>query len=509
MLAKRSEQALFAREAIRTFQPDQQPRLVETSVLNPHARRIAEQFNKNVLSPRLLSGLFGLCELITLLLIGFGAFAAFGQINDALLVLALAGPAVAVLALLHGYEPSQLRSQRRQPARIALALAAGLVLSVACAGYAGVLDADLAVCLAAYAAISMGALTLGRRVLARRIRHWSRTGRLERRVVLVGGGGAAEQFIRQLETYPDSDIRICGIFDDREDARSPQLVAGYPKLGTIAELTEFARIAKIDMLVVTLPLSAEKRILTILKALWVLPLDIRISALSQNLRFRSRSYSYMGDVPMLDVMDRPIADWNQVAKRGFDIVFGVAALIAVMPIMVLTAIAIKLDTPGPVFFRQKRHGFNNEEILVWKFRSLRHDMADPTARKLVTKGDPRVTRVGRFIRRSSIDELPQLFNVLIGNLSLVGPRPHAVYAQSSSQVTFTEIVDGYFGRHKVKPGITGYAQLRGWRGEIDDDVKLQKRFEHDLYYIENWSLLLDLYILFATPYSLINSKGAY
>ncbi|KQQ85598.1 undecaprenyl-phosphate glucose phosphotransferase [Aureimonas sp. Leaf324] len=509
MALKRSEQALFAREAIRTFQPDHPPRLVEASVLNPHARRIAEQFNKNVLSPRLLSGLFGLGEFAALGAIALGVLASYGRLSDALLALPLVGLAIATLALLHGYEPSQLRSQRRQPARVALALLAGIVATLPCAAWAGSLDASLGACLLTYAAVSMGALTLARRVLAHRIRHWSRTGRLERRVVLVGGGGAAEQFIRQLDAVPDSDIRICGIFDDRDGDRSPPLVAGYPKLGTVAELTEFARIAKIDMLVVTLPLSAEKRILTILKSLWVLPLDIRISALSQNLRFRSRSYSYMGDVPMLDVMDRPIADWNQVAKRGFDLVFGIAALVAVAPIMILTAIAIKLDTPGPVFFRQKRHGFNNEEILVWKFRSLRHDMADPTARKLVTKGDPRVTRVGRFIRRSSIDELPQLFNVLIGNLSLVGPRPHAVHAQSSTQVTFTEIVDGYFGRHKVKPGITGYAQLKGWRGEIDDDVKLQKRFEHDLFYIENWSLLLDLYILFATPYSLLNPKGAY
>ncbi|RIY01453.1 undecaprenyl-phosphate glucose phosphotransferase [Aureimonas flava] len=509
MAANRSEQATFAREAIRTFQPDRRPRIVEASVLNPHARRVAEQFGRNVLSPRLLSGLFGAGEFLALLLIGSAVLAAFDRLADALLILPFAGVALASLALLHGYELSQLSSQRRQPARIAIALVSGALATALCAGLTGAADVAGAACLAAYVAASMATMTLGRRVLAHRIRHWSRTGRLERRVVLVGGGGAAEQFIRQLEAHPYSDIRICGIFDDREDARSPQLVAGYPKLGTIAELTEFARIAKIDMLVVTLPLSAEKRILSILKSLWVLPLDIRISALSQNLRFRSRSYSYMGDVPMLDIMDRPIADWSKVAKRGFDLVFGVAALVAVMPIMVVTAIAIKLDTPGPVFFRQKRHGFNNEEILVWKFRSLRHDMADPTARKLVTKGDPRVTRVGRFIRRSSIDELPQLFNVLIGNLSLVGPRPHAVHAQSSAQITFTEIVDGYFGRHKVKPGITGYAQLKGWRGEIDDDVKLQKRFEHDLFYIENWSLLLDFYILFATPYSLINGKGAY
>ncbi|WP_407061638.1 undecaprenyl-phosphate glucose phosphotransferase [Aureimonas sp. SK2] len=509
MSVNQSEQALFAREAIRTFQHERSFRPAEPSVLNAHARRIAEQFNKNVLSPRLLSGLFGLGEFVLLLGLGLAALTLLAPAATPLLALPFALAATAALAFLHGYEPSQLRSQRRQALRLVISLGSGALVSLGITMWAGDLDAALMTAVASQTAASLATLTIGRRVLAGRIRVWSRTGRLERRVVLVGGGGAAERFIRQLETFPDSDIRICGIFDDREDDRSPPIVAGYPKLGTIAELTEFARIAKIDMLVVTLPLSAEARILQILKELWVLPLDIRISALSQNLRFRSRSYSYMGDVPMLDVMDRPIADWNKVAKRGFDLLFGIAALVAFSPLMLLTAAAIKLDTPGPVFFRQKRHGFNNEEILVWKFRSLRHDMADPTARKLVTKGDPRVTRVGRFIRRSSIDELPQLFNVLIGNLSLVGPRPHAVHARSSAHVTFTEIVDGYFGRHKVKPGITGYAQLRGWRGEIDDDVKLQKRFEHDLYYIENWSLLFDLYILFATPFSLFRKEGAY
>ena len=170
---------------------------------------------------------------------------------------------------------------------------------------------------------------------------------------------------------------------------------------------------------------------------------------------------------------------------------------------------MKLDSPGPVIFRQKRHGFNNQVVQIFKFRSLYHHMSDPDAKQIVTKGDKRVTRVGNFIRKSSIDELPQLFNVLRGELSLVGPRPHAVHAQSSQNETFTAIVDGYFGRHKVKPGITGWAQIKGWRGEIDQPEKLKKRYEHDLYYIENWSIWFDLRILLTTPISLFRSDGAY
>ena len=161
--------------------------------------------------------------------------------------------------------------------------------------------------------------------------------------------------------------------------------------------------------------------------------------------------------------------------------------------MLLVAIAIKLDSRGPVFFKQRRHGFNNELVEVYKFRSLRADMTDHSVQKSVTKDDPRVTRVGRFIRKTSIDELPQLINVVFkGNLSLVGPRPHAVNQKIENR-QFDEAVDGYFARHRVKPGITGWAQINGWRGELTSPEKIKQRVEHDLYYIENWSLHVRLH----------------
>ncbi|HKS63722.1 MAG TPA: sugar transferase, partial [Xanthobacteraceae bacterium] len=184
-------------------------------------------------------------------------------------------------------------------------------------------------------------------------------------------------------------------------------------------------------------------------------------------------------------------------------------LLALSPVMLLTALAIKLDSRGPVLFKQKRYGFNNELIEVYKFRSMYVEQSDATAAKLVTKGDPRVTRVGRFIRKTSLDELPQLFNVVFrGNLSLVGPRPHAVHAKAVDRL-YDEAVDGYFARHRVKPGITGWAQINGWRGETDSQEKIQARVEHDLYYIENWSVLFDLYILAMTPVSLLKTENAY
>jgi Undecaprenyl-phosphate glucose phosphotransferase len=340
------------------------------------------------------------------------------------------------------------------------------------------------------------------------LRRWARDGRMERRAVIVGGGQAAEKLIRSIEKQPDNDIRICGIFDDRDDTRSPPIVAGYPKLGTVSELIEFVRITRIDMLIVSLPLSAEKRVLSLLKKLWVLPLDIRLSAHSTRFQFRPRSYSYIGSVPMLEIFDRPIHDWDSVAKRAFDIVFALAGIVALSPVMLATALAVRLDSKGPALFRQKRLGFNNEVIEVYKFRSMYVDQNDAAAARLVTKGDPRVTRVGRFIRKTSIDELPKFFNVLRGDLSLVGPRPHAAAAKAQDRL-YHEVVDGYFARHRVKPGVTGWAQINGWRGETDNDVKIQMRTEFDLAYIENWSLWFDLKIMLLTPIRLMNTENAY
>jgi exopolysaccharide biosynthesis polyprenyl glycosylphosphotransferase len=209
------------------------------------------------------------------------------------------------------------------------------------------------------------------------------------------------------------------------------------------------------------------------------------------------------------VFDKPITDWDVVMKWLFDKFVGGAALLAAAPVMLLVALAIKLDSRGPIFFKQKRYGFNNELIEVYKFRSMYVDQCDATASKLVTKGDARVTRVGRFIRKTSLDELPQLFNVVFkGNLSLVGPRPHAVHAKAADRL-YDEAVDGYFARHRVKPGITGWAQISGWRGETDTQEKILRRVEHDLYYIENWSVIFDFYILAKTPFALAKSENAY
>jgi Undecaprenyl-phosphate glucose phosphotransferase len=351
-------------------------------------------------------------------------------------------------------------------------------------------------------------LVLFRMSLRAVVLQWTREGKLRRRTVIVGGGPAAEELIDAIRKGADNDIRLFGLFDDRYDERSPESVAGLPKLGRVTDLIEFARQTRVDLVIVSMPLSAEKRVLEMLKQLWVLPVDIRLSAHMSKLRFTSKAYSYLGEVPVFDIADRPISDWNLVFKWLFDKVVALVAIIVFSPVMIATAIAIKLESKGPVIFKQKRHGFNNELIEVYKFRSMYTDRSDANASKLVTKNDPRVTKVGRIIRKTSIDELPQFFNVLKGELSVVGPRPHALQAKADNQLYY-DAVEGYFARHRVKPGVTGWAQINGWRGETDTIDKIMQRVHHDLYYIENWSVFLDFYIVFMTPFSLLKSENAY
>ncbi len=354
-----------------------------------------------------------------------------------------------------------------------------------------------------------GLLMLERAILAVLTAHLVRTGRTQRRTVVVGGGPAADALFKDLTAQPQEELHICGFFDDRADDRSPDHIGTYTKLGSVDDLVEFARQTRLDLVIFALPITAEQRLLEMLRKLWVLPVDIRLAAHSNKLRFRPRAYSYIGSVPVIDVFDKPIADWDIVTKFLFDRIVGALCLVLLSPVLLAVAIAVKLDSPGPVLFRQRRYGFNNELIEVFKFRSMYADKTDHLALNQVKKVDPRVTRVGRFIRKTSLDELPQLFNVVLkGNLSLVGPRPHAIYTLAANK-QYEEVVDGYFARHRVKPGITGWAQINGWRGETDTPEKIQRRVECDLYYIENWSLFLDIYIMFATPFALLKMENAY
>ncbi|MBV5264115.1 undecaprenyl-phosphate glucose phosphotransferase [Pinisolibacter aquiterrae] len=483
--------------------------------LSQQARDVAALFSDRPISRRLLAGSVRTADFVALVGLGLtiltlaGAFDA-PRIDRLEAVTVPIGAALAVLFVqaVDGYQISSFRDYAMQLGRVIAAWAMLFAGGAALAFFTGRVDAAEGAMVVRWFLGGIGWFVLSRFVITHLVRNWTRDGRLERRAVIVGGGKLAEELIRGLEAQPGNDIRICGIFDDRDDERSPAMVEGYPKLGTVPELVEFGRIIKLDMLIVALPVSAAVRVQQLLRKLWVLPVDIRLSAHADKLKFRPRNYSYEGSLPFIDVVDKPLADWDAVTKRIFDLVVGSIALLVLSPIMIGAAIAVKATSKGPIFFRQKRFGFNNEVVSVWKFRSMYVDKCDHDVKQAVTKGDPRVTPVGRFIRKTSIDELPQLFNVLMGELSLVGPRPHAVNAQTENHLWDT-VVDGYFARHKVKPGVTGWAQINGWRGEIDTPEKIRKRVEHDIYYIENWSILFDLKILALTPFRLFDTRNAY
>ena len=483
--------------------------------LSPLAKMIAAEPVAPAMSAVVLGGSIRIAEFLILSLIGAAIYGYYVYPAEEFLwryAIATFGASAAAIIAFHiadTYDVLALRRPISSFVRLTLAWTAIFLLAFALQFFFRLEGLYSRVWTASWYFTGLAALFAFRLFVASKVRRWTREGRLVRRTVIVGGAAPGEMLIEALQAQKDSDLDIRGVFDDRGDDRSAPMIAGKPKLGSVDDLVEFARKTRIDLLLVSLPITAEQRVLQMLRKLWVLPVDIRLAAHTGKLRFRPRAYSYIGNVPVLDIYDRPITDWNFVLKGLFDRVVGALMLIALSPVMALVALAVKLDSKGPVFFRQKRYGFNNELIEVFKFRSMYIDMTDATAAQLVTKGDPRVTRVGRFIRKTSLDELPQLINVVLkGNLSLVGPRPHAVHAKAQNQL-YDEVVDGYFARHRVKPGITGWAQVNGWRGETDTPEKIQRRVEHDLYYIENWSVFFDVFILMKTPISLLKTENAY
>ncbi|MET0675530.1 MAG: undecaprenyl-phosphate glucose phosphotransferase [Bradyrhizobium sp.] len=484
--------------------------------LTPAALAVSNQKVGRAWSPIVITGVVRLVDFAMLSVIGLALYFGYVASQSGVrweFIAAIFGMAITAVICFQAadlYQVQLFRGRLRQMARMASSWTFVFLLFIG-ATFTMKLGSEVSrLWLTAYFVTGLAALVANRLILRSLVRRWARQGRLDRRTIIVGADENGEQLVQALNAQDDTDIQVLGVFDDRNDDRAMDTCAGSPKLGKVDDIVEFARRTRIDLVLFALPISAETRILQMLKKLWVLPVDIRLSAHTNKLRFRPRSYSYVGKVPTLDVFEAPITDWDLVLKWVFDHVVGFVILLLALPVMALVALAVRLDSPGPILFRQKRFGFNNERIDVFKFRSMYHHQADPTASKVVTKNDPRVTRVGRFIRKTSLDELPQLFNVVFkNNLSLVGPRPHAVQGKLQSRL-FDEAVDGYFARHRVKPGITGWAQINGWRGEVDTDEKIQKRVEFDLYYIENWSVLFDLYILAKTPVALMTkSENAY
>ncbi|MGZ4993405.1 MAG: undecaprenyl-phosphate glucose phosphotransferase [Methylobacter sp.] len=339
------------------------------------------------------------------------------------------------------------------------------------------------------------------------MQRWSFAKSERSRAVIVGLSDLSRKLTYQFKQNPLLRVGCMGFFDDRWSERLSEGGQHQPEtlLGKIASTAEFVKTYNVQHIYIALPLSAQPRILALLDELrdttasiYFVPPDIASFDLIQ------ANISTINGIPIVAVCESPFIGINSVIKRISDVVLSLLILQLIAPLMVLIAIGVKLSSPGPVLFKQRRYGLDGKDIVVYKFRSMTV-MEDGEQVNQATRNDPRITPLGGFLRKTSLDELPQFINVLQGRMSIVGPRPHAV----SHNEMYRNLIKGYMIRHKVKPGITGWAQINGFRGETDSLEKMQARIDYDLDYLRNWSLFLDLLIIFKTITVVIRDKNAY
>lgn len=352
---------------------------------------------------------------------------------------------------------------------------------------------------------AVAGIIAGRALIHVQVLALARSGRLSRTVAIVGGGEQAALLLRCMRRDVEPWNTIVGIFDDRGTHRVAPDVEGHRVRGNIDDLIALVRDNRVEDIVVALPWSADRRIMEIVRRLDDLPVHIRLGSTLMSSAFPRARFQWLSGMPVLDIVYKPLSDWRAVAKTIEDKVIAGVAVVLLSPVLALVALAVRLDSPGPIIYRQPRYGFNNRIFNVYKFRSMYHGRPPESGVPQATRHDPRVTRVGAILRRTSLDELPQLFNVLEGTMSLVGPRPHAV----AHNQFYGKIIDHYFARHKVKPGITGLAQVNGLRGETDTPEKMRARVQCDLLYIDTSSLWLDLKIMAKTVFVVFFQDTAY
>jgi putative colanic acid biosynthesis UDP-glucose lipid carrier transferase len=343
------------------------------------------------------------------------------------------------------------------------------------------------------------AVWLGRSLLRRRARQPHR----RMSAVVIGAGPLGVKVANALQGHREEGRDFLGWFDDRTDERVAA-ETGSRTLGTLKDVAPYIRTHGIREVYITLPLGSQPRIVELLESLqgttaslFFVPDVFGISIIQGRLQD-------MNGVPVVGICETPFTGTNELVKRISDVVLASIILVLISPLLAAIAIGIKLSSPGPAIFRQKRNGLDGGEITVYKFRTMR-TMDDGPVVTQATRDDPRITRFGAFLRRTSLDELPQFFNVLQGRMSIVGPRPHAV----AHNETYRELIKAYMVRHKVKPGITGWAQVNGLRGETETVEKMKARVEYDLEYLRNWSLVLDLQIIVRTLRVLVFDRNAY
>jgi putative colanic acid biosysnthesis UDP-glucose lipid carrier transferase len=326
-----------------------------------------------------------------------------------------------------------------------------------------------------------------------------------RKFAICGVNKLGIQLAENIQASPELGLELAGFFDDRPASRTKEALGrDLPSAGTLNQLAEMARRGEVDMVFITFPMRAEKRIRDYLSKLSDTTASVYIVPDFFVFQMLHARWNQINGLPVVSVFETPISGIDGVLKRGFDLIVSLALLAMLAVPLAVIALLVKASSPGPVFFRQKRYGLVGEEIRVWKFRSMR-TCDDGAEVRQATKDDDRITPIGRFLRKSSLDELPQLFNVVDGSMSLVGPRPHA----SAHNEQYRLQIDGYMLRHKVKPGITGLAQVNGWRGETETLEKMERRIEFDHRYIREWTLWMDLKILFQTVFVVFKQENAY
>ena len=349
-------------------------------------------------------------------------------------------------------------------------------------------------------------LLLANRIAARHVLgRMAAAGRFDHRIAVFGVGEVALR-VHQHLTANDLGIRLVGVYDDRV---LPDRIdtKGLAINGRLEDLLAAGRRGDLDQIVIALPAAADARIAGIVRKLEHLPVSVHVVTHLASDRLEAGAVhrtSRLGSVGLLDVKRKALSDWAAIVKRAEDYVLGLALMLILAPVMALIALAIRLDSPGSVLFTQNRRGLNGRTFRVFKFRTMTVSEDGPELRP-ATANDNRVTRVGRFLRRTSLDELPQLFNVLRGEMSLVGPRPHALVQDDE----WSLLLERYANRHEVKPGLTGLAQVRGLRGPTDTPEKIEQRVAYDLEYIAKWSLWLDFVILARTAGVVIKGENAH
>ncbi|MET0545699.1 MAG: exopolysaccharide biosynthesis polyprenyl glycosylphosphotransferase [Caulobacterales bacterium] len=410
------------------------------------------------------------------------------------------GILLASLRIAESYNFPRNESTLGHVLRAAAALIGGLLASFALAfllrGPTGFDETAIALTAAALAAMALHAHYVSV------VRGYAIDGRLSDNVVIVG---ATENAQRLIEKNAESgELNILAIFDDRRD-RAPSSIGGVPVVGDTMDLLAFGLLPDVDRIIITVTAASQPRVRQLVDRLRGLPNSVTLLLDFDGLNPERTTLAEAASAPMAYVSGCPRDVNRALSKRIQDVVFGIGMLIAFSPVMLVTALAIKMDSKGPVFFRQRRHGFNNEIIKVWKFRSMRPSTEGEKIERQVGAGDDRVTRVGQFIRRTSIDELPQLFNVLAGEMSIVGPRPHAI-GMRTGDVESHLLVAEYAHRHRVKPGITGWAQVNGSRGPVNTPEEVRERVRLDIEYIDRTSFWFDLWIMISTAPALLGDK---